>query len=98
MRHEPAAQNPVLHCALSLHRLSSGHRSQWALPQSTTGSVPLRTPSSQVGAWQQRSAPRGQSALPHTPLAQSAPVSQPCPVVQLASQLPPQSAAVSSWF
>jgi hypothetical protein len=62
------------------------------------GSLPLRTPSSQAGAWQQRSAPGGQSASPHTPLAQSAPVSQPCPVLQPASQRPPQSAAVSSWF
>src|SRR5690242_5149423 len=98
VRQTPAEQKPLLHCALCVQARLSGQRPQRASPQSTTGSLPLRTPSLHAGAWQQRAAPGAQLAVPQTPLVQSAPTPQACPVPQLAGQLPPQSGAVSFWF
>ena len=57
-------------------------------PQSTSVSVPLRTPSPQLGAWQ--------TLLVQTPLVQSAPVLQPWPGPQSGHTGPPQSMPVSA--
>jgi hypothetical protein len=98
VRQTPAEQNPLPHCASRVQGRSSGQRPQRLSPQSTTGSLPLRTPSSQLGAWQQRTDPGPQPALPQTALVQSAATAHACTLVHSAGQLPPQSVSVSSWL
>src|SRR5690606_40831470 len=86
MVHTPASQSPS-----DRHTLKSGQRSHpvSSPPQSTSVSLPLRTPSSQVGAWQTPSE--------HTPVAQSEPAAQTPPTAQ-PPQGPPQSTSVSPPF
>src|SRR5690242_19249084 len=74
-----------------------GQAPHCALPQSTNGSLPLRTPSLQRGGWQQRAIPCPQPRLSQTPLSQSSSARQALPASQ-GSQRPPQSAALSFWF
>jgi len=57
----------------------------------------LRTPSAQLGAWQQRAAPGPQPPVPHTWLWQSPPPLQARPVAQ-SPQRPPQSTSLSLAF
>jgi hypothetical protein len=85
----------VWHCALAVHARPTAHRPQVALPQSTTGSVPFRTPSLQAGAWQQVAVPAGQPTEVQTSLWQSVRLLQAKPVVHVSLQMPPQSSAVS---
>jgi hypothetical protein len=61
-----------------------------APPQSTSVSVPLRTPSAQVGVWQ--------TFPEQTPPAQSDATAQPAPSVHVGHIPPPQSTSVSGPF
>src|SRR5262245_50526546 len=69
--------------------LPVAHLLQLGPPQSTSVSLPFRTASEQVGAWQIEAA--------HTPLTQSPLTPQPSPARQVAPQLPPQSMSLSFW-
>jgi hypothetical protein len=96
--HVPLRQMPEEHWPLAVQVRPGAHSAQGAAPQSVTGSLPFLTPSLQLGAWQQRSTPFGQAAVPHTRLTQSAARAQASRVAQVAPQLPPQSSSVSFWF
>jgi hypothetical protein len=59
-------------------------------PQSADDSLPLRTPSEQLGAWQ--------NPPLHTPLAQSLLLPQASPAAHAAQAPPPQSVSLSAPF
>lgn len=58
-------------------------------PQSLSVSLPFSTESLQL-------ADRHRLSVPHTPLAQSAPLAQPCPALHGGHDAPPQSTSLSS--
>jgi hypothetical protein len=79
-----------------VHCAAIGQRAQ-PPPQSTSISCPLRTPSVQLGAWQQRATPAPQPPARQTWLWQSPSPLQARPVAQ-SSQRPPQSTSLSLAF
>jgi len=73
----------------------SAHSPHSGLPQSVSGSVPLGTPSLQLGGWQQAATSGAQAMLAHTRLWHSAFAAHSWPDSQRVPQMPPQSAPVS---
>ncbi|MFN7134483.1 MAG: hypothetical protein ACK4N5_20550, partial [Myxococcales bacterium] len=86
-----AVQVPALHSAVVQSAFTAqvppvAHLLLHDPPQSTSVSLPLRTPSLQVGAWH--------TPPEQTPETQSFAVEQPAPVPHFVVQLPPQSVPV----
>lgn len=91
--HCPPRQLAVAQSTLFLHACPSPHFGQAVPPQSTSVSVPLVTPSVQIGTWHVLT-----TAPEHTPLLQSVGWSHFLPSAHALQFAPPQSTSVSFPF